>query len=99
MDSVLTARLIPGRGVEGSADNNRYRSVTLIEREVWDRLMLETGGSAAPSARRANLLVSGIPLAETRDRILCIGNVRLQIRGETKPCEQMEKAVTGLQHA
>jgi MOSC domain-containing protein len=99
MDSVQTVRLIPGRGLEGSADNNRYRSVTLIEREVWDRLMTETRGTAPPSARRANLLVSGFPLAETRGRILRLGAVRLEIRGETKPCEQMEKAVPGLQQA
>ena len=99
MDFTRTVRLVPGRGLEGSADNNRYRSVTLIEREVWEQLMRQTGGTAPPSSRRANLLVSGIPLADSRGRILRVGAVRLEIRGETKPCEQMERVVAGLQQA
>ena len=61
--------------------------------------MTQVGGTADPSARRANLMVSGFPLRETRGRILQVGAVQLIVRGETRPCEQMEDLVPGLQAA
>ena len=99
MDARLTARAIPGKGLAGCANNSRTRQVTLIEREVWEELMRETGSDATPSTRRANLMVSGLPLANSRNRLLRIGPVLLRIAGETKPCEAMEEVVPGLQDA
>jgi MOSC domain-containing protein YiiM len=98
MDPVQRVR-IGERGLAGSADNNPYRPVTIIEREVWTRLMRQLGGTAEPSDRRANLMVSDLSLRETRGRVLQIGPVRLVIAGETRPCEQMEDLVPGLQAA
>jgi MOSC domain-containing protein YiiM len=99
MDARQTATLVEGRGVEGSVGRNSRRQVTLIEREVWDALMRETGSNAPASTRRANLMLSGISLANTRKRVLRVGGTRLEIAGETKPCERMEEAVPGLRAA
>jgi MOSC domain-containing protein YiiM len=99
MDPVLRGVLVAGRGLVGNADQGRRRQVTLIEREVWERLMAEVRGTIAPSARRANLMVSGFPLAQTRDRIFRIGRCRFQVSGETRPCERMEEAWPGLRAA
>lgn len=99
MDARPTATLVEGKGVEGSVGRSSRRQVTLIEREVWDTLMRETGSDAPYSTRRANLMISGISLADSRTRVLRIGATRLEIAGETKPCERMEEAVPGLQAA
>src|SRR5262249_19792816 len=97
MDARLTARAIPGKGLAGCANNSRTRQITLIEREMWEALMAQAGSDASPSARRANLMVSGIRLQNSRDRILRVGSVLLRIAGETKPCERMDEVSPGLQ--
>lgn len=99
MDPAPSGRLVAGRGLAGNADQGRRRQVTLIDLAAWERLMQELGGSISPAARRANLLVSGIDLAETRERVLRVGGCRLRVRGETRPCERMDEALPGLREA
>jgi MOSC domain-containing protein YiiM len=99
MDPVERATLVAGRGIVGNANQRGRRQVTIIEREVWESLVGALGSALNPAARRANLLVSGLPLADTRGRTLRVGPCRLRILGETKPCERMEEALPGLRDA
>ena len=97
MDPVRSATLEPGLGLDGNANRGGRRQVTIITRERWDELMRDLGADLPPSARRANLMVSGVDLQDSRGRILRVGPARLKINGETRPCEQMEEAHAGLQ--
>lgn len=105
MDPHPTARLVEGAGIAGNADQGGCRQVTVIAAERWADALAELAGDSRgpddvdPSERRANLMVSGIAFVETRGRVLRIGGCRLLIQGETRPCERMERARTGLKAA
>lgn len=99
MDAVTSAALVAGRGLAGNANQGGKRQVTLMEAEIWQQVMQELQADLPPSRRRANLLISGLPLLNSRGRILSIGAAQLRILGETRPCEQMESAWPELEAA
>jgi MOSC domain-containing protein YiiM len=99
MQPVAEAQLIAGQGLVGSVGRSKRRQVTLIEQERWQGFMAELDASIEPSARRANIMLSGIRLTDTRKQRLRIGDVVVEIGGHTTPCERMEEALQGLQAA
>ena len=99
MDPADRANLVAGRGLQGNMNQGGRRQVTIIEAERWAETCAELGVAVPPTARRANLMVSGLPLADSRQRILRIGAVRLRVLGETRPCERMDEAQPGLRRA
>ncbi len=92
MDPAERAELVAGRGLVGNANQGGKRQVTVIEREAWDAIEAELGVSVPKTARRANLLLSGVPLAGVRSRVLRVGPCRIRILSETRPCERMNEA-------
>ena len=97
MDAVPDAALEEGGGLRGNANRGGRRQVTIVARERWRELSAALGVDLDPRTRRANLLISGIDLENSRGRLLRVGAALLRINGETRPCEQMEAAQTGLQ--
>src|SRR5262249_39928983 len=99
MDAVDRATLLAGRGIVGNADQGGKRQVTLIELERWRELMDSLNANLETGGRGANLVVDGIARFDSRGKTLRIGSVRLRISGETRPCERMDTAASGLQSA
>lgn len=96
----------------GVADDFRgrpgRRQVTVVSLEAWQAACAQAGRPELPwTARRANLLVTGIDLAavnraaaaDAAGRLLRVGAVELEVTGETAPCERMEEACRGLRAA
>ena len=99
MDPILRANVRAGRGLVDNADQGGRRQITIVSRERWDAVASEMGQPVDPVMRRANLLVSGIDLRDSRDKVLRVGACRFRIRGETRPCERMDEALAGLRAA
>ena len=96
MDPVGEVVFVRDQGIADDANFGRSkRQVTVIEKEVFDDIARELP-DVEPAMRRANVMVSGIPLRESRGRVLRLGGVRIRIYGETRPCERMDAQVAGL---
>lgn len=100
MDPAGELRVMRQAGIETNADRGGRRQVTVMEKERWEAMVEALGGpDLDPSVRRANVLVSGCDLADSRHHLLHLGEVRIQVVGETRPCEQMDEAYPGLRRA
>ncbi len=99
MKSVERATLVSNRGIVGNANQNGRRQVTIISQENWRATEQRLGISIDPAVRRANIMVSGIDLADSRGKQLRIGSCLIDIWGETRPCTLMDAAQPGLQEA
>ncbi len=99
MDPAEAAELVVGRGLVGNANRGGRRQVTIVDIDAWKRATTELGVAVKPVARRGNLLIRGVELANSRGKVLRVGPCRLEIGGETRPCERMDEACAGLQAA
>jgi MOSC domain-containing protein YiiM len=99
MDRVGEAQLVAGRGLVGNADQGRRRQITLIDEGAWAEALLELDADVEPSARRANILLRGVDLLDSRGKILRLGACTVQIFGETRPCHLMDEMHAGLRNA
>ncbi len=99
MDPLELAELVTERGLDGNANQGGRRQVTIVDAAAWERAIAELGRFVDPANRRANLLVRGLELRETRGRTLRVGACRILVGGETTPCHRMDEAADGLQEA
>lgn len=81
------------RGIPGK------RQVTVLSAEAFDMACKQLGMSLPWTVRRANLLIEGIDLQASTGKLLQIGEVVLEITGETEPCYRMDEQCDGLKEA
>lgn len=81
------------RGIPGK------RQVTVLSAEAFEMACKQLETSLAWTVRRANLLIEGIDLQGSTGKQLLIGEVVLEITGETEPCYRMDEQCEGLKEA
>ena len=100
MQELTTGSISVESGLEGDKRSRPgRRQVTLMSLSDWQLACEEVGVSLHWTTRRANLLVDELPLCETTGKLLQLGDVVLEITGETDPCAKMETACPGLYQA
>jgi len=100
MELIEAATVSLEAGVEGdSRGKPDARQVTVLTREAWDAACAELGKAPPWTTRRANILIEGLRVEGKLGRIIHIGDLQLEITGETDPCPRMEEQVTGLRQA
>jgi MOSC domain-containing protein YiiM len=88
--AVAEATAVAGVGLDGDHAGGGKRQVTLLSQEAWAAACADFGRDVDPAVRRANLLVSGVDLGACIGRSLQIGDVVIDVTGETRPCELLD---------
>ena len=97
VEEVAEARITAAAGLEGdSRGQPGPRQITVLAVEDWAAACAELGAEVSWTLRRANLLVEGFALPREPGARLNIGDVVLEVTGETIPCERMDEGHAGL---
>ena len=100
MRELDSATISCERGVEGdSRGKPGPRQVTVIALADWQAACEELAIERHWSDRRANLLVDALSFVGSKGQQIQIGDVLLEITGETDPCHRMESLHAGLFNA
>jgi MOSC domain-containing protein YiiM len=102
MEKLQSANISTEIGLLGDCKGSKFpeRQITILAIEDWKAtLALLDGIDLDWTVRRANLLVSGIVLPRGRGSKIAFGDVVVEVRGQTSPCQQMENAQKGLRKA
>ncbi len=75
------------------------RGITFLAARQWDQVNEELGTEMPWHARRANVLLDADGLADLLGRTVTVGDLRVEIMGETVPCGTMEAIQPGLTRA
>ena len=100
MELVDTADISIDLGIDGDfRGKHKKRQITLLAKEDWEYTCADLGTKMPWTTRIANLLTKKISFENTTGSHLQIGDIVLQVTGETQPCYRMDEAYSGLQEA
>lgn len=75
------------------------RQVSVMTLESWNAVCSELDRKLHWTKRNANILIEGIDLEDSIGNILKIGDFYIEITGELKPGNKMDKVFVGLKQA
>ena len=100
MEEIGSASVTLEAGVEGDIRGKPdERQVTVLTRESWQAACEELGKDIPWTTRRSNIMIEGLKVEGKLGQTIRIGDLALQITGETDPCSRMEEQVAGLRQA
>ncbi|OSQ39868.1 molybdenum cofactor biosysynthesis protein [Thalassospira mesophila] len=101
METLDMASVSIELGLEGDYRGKlKKRKITVLAQEDWHAACADINRADLDwTVRRANLLVSGFALPRETGTRFAIGDLILEVSGETDPCHRMEEAATGLENA
>ncbi|MFQ5592145.1 MAG: MOSC domain-containing protein [Phycisphaerae bacterium] len=96
MTEVAEATLVERRGLASEDRAPGKREVTLLSAQAWRDACAELGVGLPWHTRRANILIEGLDLPATIGLSLQIGDARVLIHDESRPCALMDELHPGL---
>ena len=101
MHEQVIAEITIEKGITGDFRGSQTdRQITILSESAWQKACDSVGADLPWITRRANLLVNGIEFsAKDVGKTVRIGEARLKIMEETKPCSLMDKLHQGLKNA
>jgi MOSC domain-containing protein YiiM len=90
---VERVRAIADQGLDGDHAGGGTRQVTILSLRGWRAACAELGQELDPALRRANLVVDeadGFVLGNCIGSSITIGDVVIDVLGETRPCELLD---------
>lgn len=99
MREIEVAEAVVDGGITAGTPVSAKRGITFLSRERWNAAMDELMVDLPWHTRRANVLVEGLDLAPLIGRRVRLGDVEVDIRGETHPCARMDALYEGLRRA
>lgn len=99
MTEVAEATAEEGGGLVGDIVARAERGLTLIAAGQWTDVQKELAADLPWYTRRANVLVDADRLGHLIGREINVGEVRLKVEGETRPCDLMDRLHNGLKAA
>ena len=100
LECLDRVRVTKSAGLDGDCRGRiRLRQVTVVAAEAWEAACRELDAELSWTLRRGNLLVKGVTLPRTPGARLEVGDLWLEVTGETAPCARMDEQFEGLRAA
>ncbi len=96
MREITEANAKVDGGLDVDIPVSRNRGITFLSNEQWNTVTRQLGANLPWHTRRANVLVECASLGQLIGQSIRVGEVVVDIKAETDPCQMMEDQHAGL---